>query len=149
VPFRSGTRALSQSGGAWSSGLRAGGIRTLFLSALGAGAGMAVLAVIAGFIFGYALIGLGVAIGLLLGAGNALGMRHMAATIAAAGGAKRPAALSSLRRLALITVVVFGLVFLKRDLGVGAIVGLGLFQFALLISSSRVMLQALREEGRS
>lgn len=109
---------------------------------------MAVIAVITGLIFGYALIGLGVAIGLFLGVGNAMGMRHMASTIAAAGGAKRPAAMSSLRRLALVTFVVFALVLLKRDLGIGALVGLGLFQFALLISSSRVMLQALREEGR-
>jgi hypothetical protein len=29
------------------------------------------------------------------------------------------------------------------------VLGLGMFQFALLISSSRVMLQALRNEGRS
>ncbi|MCL2395702.1 MAG: hypothetical protein FWC87_13580 [Acidimicrobiaceae bacterium] len=120
----------------------------MLLSALGAAAGMAVVAVIVGFVFGYALTGLGVAIGLLLGASNAVGMRRMANAIAAAGGAKRPAAMSSLRRLALITAVVFGLVAVKRDLGLGAIVGLGLFQFTLLVSSSRVMLQALRDEGQ-
>lgn len=143
-----GARALSETNGAWSSGLRANGIRTLLLSALGAAAGLAAVAIIVGFAFGYGLIGLGVAAGLLLGASNAVGMRRMANAIAAAGGAKRPAAMSSLRRLALITAAVFGLVVLKRDLGLGAIVGLGLFQFTLLVSSSRVMLQALREEGR-
>lgn len=143
-----GARALSESSGAWSSGLRASGIRTLLLSALGAAAGMAVVAIVVGFVFGYGLVGLGLAVGLLLGAGNAVGMRRMANAIAAAGGAKRPAAMSSLRRLALITAVVFGLVALNRDMGLGAIVGLGLFQFTLLISSSRVMLQALRDEGR-
>lgn len=148
MPLQMGARALSESSGAWSSGLRASGIRTLLLSALGAAAGMAVVAIVVGFVFGYGLVGLGLAVGLLLGAGNAVGMRRMANAIAAAGGAKRPAAMSSLRRLALITAVVFGLVALNRDMGLGAIVGLGLFQFTLLISSSRVMLQALRDEGR-
>lgn len=119
----------------------------MLLSALGAAAGMAVVAIIAGFVFGYGLVGLGVAIGLLLGASNAVGMRRMASAIAAAGGAKRPAAMSSLRRLGLITAVVFGLIIFNRDLGMGAIVGVGLFQFTLLVSSSRVMLQALRDEG--
>jgi hypothetical protein len=147
VPFQTGAGALSEPSGAWSSGLRASGIRTLLLSALGAAAGLAVVAIIVGFIFGYALIGVGVAVGLLLGASNAVGMRRMANAIAAAGGARRPAAMSSLRRLALITAVVFGMVALDRDLGLGAIVGLGLFQFTLLITSSRVMLQALRDEG--
>lgn len=147
MPLPAGARALSESSGAWSSGLRANGIRTLLLSALGAAAGMAAVAVIVGFVFGYGLVGLGVAVGLLLGAANAVGMRRMANAIAAAGGAKRPAAMSSLRRLALITAVVFGLVAVNRDMGLGAIVGLGLFQFTLLISSSRVMLQALRDEG--
>jgi hypothetical protein len=108
---------------------------------------MAAVAIIVGFAFGYALTGLGVAVGLMLGAGNAVGMRRMANAIAAAGGAKRPAAMSSLRRLALITAVVFAMVAINRDLGIGAIVGLGLFQFTLLVSSSRVMLQALRDEG--
>jgi hypothetical protein len=107
---------------------------------------MAVVAVIVGFVFGYALIGLGVALGLLLGAANAIGMRTMAANIAIAGGQKRPAVVSSLRRLGGITLIVFALILAKRDLGVGSLVGLGLFQFSLLISSSRVMLQALRNE---
>lgn len=148
MPLPVGPRTLSETSGSWSSGLRASGIRTLLLSALGAAAGMAAVAIAAGFAFGYGLIGLGVAVGLLLGASNAIGMRRMASAIAAAGGAKRPAAMSSLRRLAFITAVVFGLVALNRDLGMGAIVGLGLFQFTLLLSSSRVMLHALREEGR-
>jgi hypothetical protein len=110
---------------------------------------MAVLAIVAGAIFGYFLLGLGVAVGLGLGAGNAIGMRQMAARIAAAGGAKRPAAMSSIRRLGLITAAVFAFILLDRQLGLGTMVGLGLFQFVLLVSSSRVMLQALREEGRS
>lgn len=148
MPFLRGTRALSQTGSAWSSGLRAASIRALFLSALGAAAGMAVVAVVVGAVFGYFLIGAGVALGLLLGSANAVGMRRMAAAIAASGGRKRPAAMSSLRRLALITAVVFGLVFVERSLGVGVLVGLGLFQLVLLLSSSRVMLQALREEQR-
>jgi hypothetical protein len=110
---------------------------------------MAVLAVAAGLIFGYALIGLGVAIGLGLGVVNAIGLRKRVAAIAIAGGAKRPAAMSSVRRLAFVTVVVFALVLANKQLGIGAVLGLGMFQFALLISSSRVMLQALRNEGRS
>jgi hypothetical protein len=109
---------------------------------------MAVLAVAAGLIFGYALIGLGVAIGLGLGALNAAGLRKRVAAIAIAGGAKRPAAMSSVRRLVVVTIVVFSLVLADRDMGIGAVVGLGMFQFALLVSSSRVMLQALRNEGR-
>jgi hypothetical protein len=139
---------LSESGSPWSSGLRPTGIRTLFVSAIGAAAGMAVLAVTAGFIFGYALMGLGVAIGLALGVTNAIGLRKRVAAIAIAGGAKRPAAMSSVRRLAVVTVVIFALVIANRNLGIGAVLGLGMFQFALLISSSRVMLQALRAEGR-
>jgi hypothetical protein len=124
------------------------GIRTLFLSAVGASVGMAIVAMIVGLVFGYPLIGFGVAIGLALGVANAMGMRSMAASIATSGGQKKPAVMSSVRRLAGVTLVVFALVVLERDLGIGALVGLGLFQFALLISSSRVMLQALRAEGQ-
>jgi hypothetical protein len=137
---------LSQSSSPWSAGLRAASIRSLFLSAMGAAAGMAIVAVVAGLIFGYPLIGVGVAVGLALGSGNAVGMRRMANAVAIAGGQRRPAAMSSLRRLFLVTAVVFGLVYLNRGLGVGALVGLGLFQFTLVLSSSRVMLQAMRQE---
>lgn len=140
---------MSESGGLWSAGLRTGAVRTIFISALGAAAGLAVVAVVVGFVFGYALVGLGVAAGLILGAVNAIGMRHMAFAVANAGGAKRPAAMSSMRRLAFITLVVVALLLLKRDLGLGAIVGVGVFQFALIVSSSRVMLQALRDGGRN
>lgn len=131
------------------SGLDGDGIRSIFRAALGAAAGIAVVALVVGFLAGYPLIGAGVVVGLGLGVANSLGVRAMAARVARAGGKKRPAVASSLRRLAAVTAVVFALMVLDRRLGVGALVGLGFFQFAMLLSSSRVMLRAMRQETES
>jgi hypothetical protein len=73
----------------------------------------------------------------------------MASRIADAGGGKRPAVVSSLRRLGLITVAVFGLVLLDRDTGFAAVGGLAAFQLLLLVCCSRVLLRILSAEGQT
>lgn len=130
------------------TGLTGAGIRSIFRTALGAAAGIAVVALVAGFLAGYPVIGAGVVVGLAMGVANSLGVRAMAARVAQAGGRKRPLVASSLRRLAAVTAVVFALVILDRRLGIGALLGLGSFQFAMLVSSSRVMLRAMRQQAQ-
>lgn len=128
-----------------TSALVGGGVAQIYRGTLLGSAVAALIALIAGFAFGFPTLGLGAAVGLLLGLANALGMRQMAAKVSAIGGPKRPAVFSSLRRLGLITVAVFALILVSRRLGLAAVVGLGVFQFLLVVSSSRVLLRALRE----
>jgi hypothetical protein len=85
-------------------------------------------------LLGYALAGVGVCIGLALALGN---FRLIAAsTVKAASSAqpdkRRPLVMSTLGRLGVVSVIALGLVFLQRELGFGALLGLAVFQFMLL-----------------
>jgi hypothetical protein len=137
------------SGGLLEAGLADTDIRRIFRSALGGAIGLAVVGLGVCTALGHPLIGVGVAAGLALGALNAWGIRGMASRIADAGGGKRPAVVSSLRRLGLITVAVFGLVLLDRDTGFAAVGGLAAFQLLLLVCCSRVLLRILSAEGQT
>lgn len=125
--------------------LAADDIAKIFRVAVMGAAGVAVVALVVAALLGQPLLGVGLAVGLVLGAANSLGMRGMASKVASIGGGKRPAVTSSLRRLGLVTVAVVGILLLSKPTGLATVVGLGLFQFVMLVGSSRVLLRALRE----
>jgi hypothetical protein len=130
------------------SGLTEADVQRIFRTATGAALGIAVVAVAAGGVFGHLLIGVGAAAGLVLGILNAYGVRSMATKVSAVGARKRFAVVSSMRRLGLITVVVFGLVLVNKYAGLAALAGLGLFQMFTVVASSGAMLRALKEGSR-
>lgn len=118
-------------------------------AALGGAAGVALVAVVVSVVLGYPLVGLGVALGLAVGVVNLIGMRHMAARVSAIGGPKGPAVSGTLRRLGLVTAVIFGLFLLDRQLGLGALVGMGAFQMVVVGCSSRMLIRALRGQAET
>jgi hypothetical protein len=52
---------------------------------------------------------------------------------------KRPLAANTVARLAVISALALGLLFLSFDLGLGVMVGLAAFQFLLLLNVARSM----------
>jgi hypothetical protein len=85
-------------------------------------------------LLGYAMVGLGVCIGLALAMGN---FRLIAASTVKASASeradkRRPLVMNTLGRLGVISVIALGLVLLQRQLGFGALIGLAVFQFTLL-----------------
>jgi len=90
-----------------------------------------------------ALVGLGLCIGIALGIGN---FRMVQASVAKAGNRpgpkRRPLAFNTLTRLALITAVALGLLFVSFDLGFGVMAGLAAFQFLLLFSVVRSIIKS-------
>jgi len=107
----------------------------------------AVAAGVAGLIIclvlGAALVGLGLCIGIALGIAN---FRMVQGSVAKAGNRpgpkRRPLALNTLSRLAIITAVALGLLFVSFDLGFGVMAGLALFQFLLLFSVIRSLIKS-------
>ena len=94
-------------------------------------------------LLGHALVGLGVCFGLAMALGN---FRLIsAATVKASRRGRednrRPLAMNTLGRLAVISAVALGLVFLSRSLGFGTLVGLAVFQFLLLANVVTTMLR--------
>lgn len=117
--------------------------RTLVTAAALAGVALVVAASL-----GYVLVGVGIVAGLGLGVLNALGMRRMVNRAAAIGLAtKRAMAGASLSRLGVITAAVFVLLLVNRDVAFGALGGIVLFQIAILVNSSRVLLSQMRREA--
>lgn len=115
--------------------------RTLVASGI-----VAAFALAAAFEFGHPLIGAGVLIGLGLGLANSRAFQVSAARLITPAGtlARRPFAASVLGRLALVTLVAFGLLVLERQLGWGAIIGLSLFQLLMVTYAARAMLRYAR-----
>lgn len=98
-------------------------------------------------VYGYPLVGAGVAAGVVLGAVNALGIRRMTGRAVATEATKRAMAGASMTRLGLITGGVFVLLLVDRHAGFGSLVGLALFQAVLLVNSAKVLLRQLRREA--
>ena len=93
-----------------------------------------------------ALVGLGLCIGLALGIVN---FRMIQTSVAKVGereeeNKRRPLALNTVGRLAVITVVALGLLFVSFDLGLGVMAGLAIFQGLLLLNVGRSMLKSGR-----
>jgi hypothetical protein len=89
------------------------------------------------------LVGLGLCIGIALGIAN---FRMIQASVAKAGARpgpkRRPLALNTVSRLAIITAIALGLLFVSFDLGFGIMAGLAVFQFLLLFSVIRSILKS-------
>jgi hypothetical protein len=107
------------------------------------GAGLAVAAIVVTALIGHFLIGIGVTVGLALGLAN---IRLVTLSIARAGESagskiKKVIASNTLLRLGVTTAIIFGLVFLVRDLGLGALAGVALFYFAFIGNVMRALLQ--------
>lgn len=111
--------------------------------------GVVVLAVSS--VIGYALFGVGACLGLGLALVN---FRLIVRTTAKAAAAqrernRRPLATNTLLRLGVISAIALVLAWLVAPLGFGIIVGLALFQFALLANVVTTILRdpAMRETG--
>lgn len=89
------------------------------------------------------LVGLGLCVGIALGIGN---FRMVQASVAKAGHRpgpqRRPLALNTVTRLAVITAVALGLLFVSFDLGFGVMAGLAVFQLLLLFSVVRSIIKS-------
>jgi hypothetical protein len=90
---------------------------------------------------GDALIGLGFCIGISLGIFNFRMVQRKVAKVSLREGAnhRRPLALNTLGRLAIVSAIALGLLFIRFDLGFGVLAGLAIFQFLLLVSVARSM----------
>jgi hypothetical protein len=94
----------------------------------------------------YALVGLGICLGLAIALGNfrLIQAATVKATRSAREDKRRPLALNTLGRMIAITVVALGLVFLSHQLGLGVLIGLAVFQFMLLTNVVMAMLKDTR-----
>ncbi|HUZ11101.1 MAG TPA: ATP synthase subunit I [Acidimicrobiales bacterium] len=90
-----------------------------------------------------ALVGLGLCLGLALGI---LNFRMVQRAVVKVGdrseeNRRRPLALNTLGRLAFVSVIALGLLFLSFDLGLGVMGGLAVFEFLLLANVARSMMK--------
>jgi hypothetical protein len=94
-------------------------------------------------VLGAALVGLGLCIGIFLGVAN---FRMVQGSVAKAGARpgpkRRPLALNTVSRLAIITAIALGLLFVSFDLGFGVMAGLAVFQFLLLFAVIRSIIKS-------
>jgi hypothetical protein len=106
-------------------------------------AAVGALALVLGVVAGYPLVGLGVCAGLSMALVNFRLISR--ATVKAAGSAdpnkRRPLAFNTLGRLGIISVIALGITFFVEPLGFGILVGLAIFQFALLANVVVTMLR--------
>ena len=87
---------------------------------------------------------MGTAIGLTLGVINFrfIGRSVIRASAKGEGKYRGPLAVNTLGRLAVITLIAFGLLFLSFQLGFGVMVGVAVFQMVLLVNAARSMIKA-------
>lgn len=93
-------------------------------------------------VLGAAMVGLGLCIGIALGVAN---FRMIQGSVARAGNRpgpkRRPLAMNTVGRLAVITAIALGLLFVSFDLGFGLMAGLAVFQFLLLFAVIRSIIK--------
>lgn len=113
--------------------------RRTALSAVGVG----IVALVALALTGYGLAGLGVCLGLSLALANFrfTGAAAAKAIRAERASNRRPLAMNTLARLAIVTVIAVGLLLLDTQLGFGVLIGLAVFQFILLLNMTISMLR--------
>jgi hypothetical protein len=101
------------------------------------------LALVGLVVAGYPLAGLGFVLGLAMGLWNMRMISRATARVAASEreDKRRPLAMNTLGRLAVISIVALSLAFFVRQLGFGTLVGLAVFQFALLGNVVMAMLR--------
>jgi len=97
-------------------------------------------------VFGQLPAGIGVCLGLSMGAVNLkmIGSSVQKVQARADENKRRPLARGTLGRLGVITVVTLGLVLLYPPLGLGVLGGLALFEITLLVNLTRSMLSQSR-----
>jgi hypothetical protein len=120
-------------------------VRRIYGAAFGAAAFVGLSAVALAAALGRPLIGIGAALGLALGAANSRGVGAMAVRLAEVGGGKRPAIVSSFRRLAAVTAVAVVVLVLNKYMGLATVAGLALFQMMMLGCTAKALLRSLRE----
>jgi hypothetical protein len=104
---------------------------------------LGVLALAVAAAVGHADVGLGIAVGLALGALNTRWVDNSVARVRDVSGAKaarRPIALRTLGRLAVSTAAVVALLLLATPVGFGTLAGLVLYQVAFLASMLRAVM---------
>ena len=103
-----------------------------------------VAALVACVSFDKPLLGLGACIGLGLGTLNfrMIGRSVDKVTMSGVENKRRPLAINTLGRLAIITVVTLGLMTVSHQLGFGILAGLAVFQITLLANVARSMAKA-------
>ncbi len=108
---------------------------------------VAVVALGVSLLVNYPLVGVGACIGLGLGI---LNFRLITASVVRVGkradeNKRRPLAMNTLSRLAVISVITIGLLFLNYGLGFGVLGGLAVFQMLLLGNVTRSMWNSARQ----
>ena len=105
---------------------------------------LGVAALVACVSFDKPLLGLGACIGLGLGTLNfrMIGRSVDKVTMSGVENKRRPLAINTLGRLAIITVVTLGLMTVTHQLGFGILAGLSVFQITLLANVARSMAKA-------
>jgi hypothetical protein len=100
-----------------------------------------VAALVACVSFDKPLLGLGACIGLGLGTLNfrMIGRSVDRVTVSGVENKRRPLAINTLGRLAIITVVTLGLMTVSHQLGFGILAGLAVFQIILIANVARSM----------
>ena len=103
-----------------------------------------VAALVACVSFDKLLLGLGACIGLGLGTLNfrMIGRSVDRVSMSEVANKRRPLAINTLGRLAIITVVTLGLMTVSHQLGFGILAGLAVFQITLLANVARSMAKA-------
>ncbi len=101
-------------------------------------------ALVASVSFGVPLLGLGACIGLGLGTLNFRMIGSSVAKVTASDpeNKRRPLAINTMGRLAIITVVTLGLMTVSHQLGFGILGGLAVFQMIMLANVARSMAKA-------
>ncbi len=104
----------------------------------------ALAALVAGFAFDKALVGVGACVGLALGTLNFRMIGNSVAKVSASEdeNKRRPLAINTLGRLGIITAITIGLLFASKSVGFGALFGLLAFQVILLANVARSMAKA-------
>jgi hypothetical protein len=89
------------------------------------------------------LVGLGLCTGLALGLVNFRMVQRSVAKVGARADEnhRRPLAFNTLGRLAVVSVIALGLLFVSFDLGLGVMGGLAAFEFLLLLNVARSMMR--------
>lgn len=108
---------------------------------------MAALGLLATGLLGHILMGVFGCVGLALGLLNTrLVQRSVSRATITENPNKRALAFSAVGRLAIITVLAFGIALLIRPDGLGVFVGLAVFQFIITASTAGTVVKELRQQ---
>lgn len=109
-------------------------------------AGIGVLGVVLGVVFGHVVMGILLCVGLMLGVFNArLLQRSVVKVISSENPTRRALAGSSIQRLALITLLAFALGFFVRPDGLGVFFGLAVFQLVFVAHTTLPVMKERRK----